>query len=96
MTSERTPPAYYSQIQGEVADRSVNVESPYVNYLVPNVTKVKSLKVRQAIAMATDATSWITAGGGDRAYLHRHEVDRANPAVVGYQGQPCLRGTSER
>jgi len=83
VTSERTPPAYYSQIQGEVADRSVNVESPYVNYLVPNFTKVKSLKVRQAIAMATDATSWITAGGGDRAYLTARSI--VNPAVVGYQ-----------
>ena len=57
VTSERTPPAYYTQIQGEVADRAVNVESPYVNYLVPNFTKVKNLKVRQAIAMATDATA---------------------------------------
>jgi len=50
---------------------------------VPNFTKVKSLKVRQAIAMATDATSWITAGGGDRAYLTAKSI--VNPAVVGYQ-----------
>ncbi len=88
VTSERLPPAYYTQVQGAVADRSVNVESPYVNYLVPNFNRVKDLDVRRAIALSTDVNSWITAGGGDRAYLSARSV--VNPAVVGYRDNPAF------
>ncbi len=88
VTSERMPPAYYSQIQGAVADRAVNVESPFVNYLVPNFARLKDPKVREALAVSTDVNSWITAGGGERAYLTAKSI--VNPAVVGYQDNPSF------
>ena len=55
---------------------------------MPNFNRVKNLKVRQAMAMSTDMTSWITAGGGDRAYLTAKSI--VNPAVVGYQDNPAF------
>jgi peptide/nickel transport system substrate-binding protein len=88
VTSERVPPAYYSQITGAVADRAVNVESPFVDYVLPNFNRLTNLKVRQALAMSTDVTSWITAGGGERAYLPAKSI--VNPAVVGYQDNPAF------
>ena len=39
VTSQSLPPSYYSQIQGEVADRAVNVESPFVDYLRPTSSR---------------------------------------------------------
>ncbi len=90
VTSQSVPPAYYSQIQGEVADRSVNVESPFVDYVVPNFRRLTNPKVREALKVSTDAESWITAGGGEKAYGPAESV--VNPAVVGYQDNPAFSG----
>lgn len=51
------------------AQLTVNVPAPYVDYMVPN-TKSKVFsnpKVRQALAVATDKQSYITALGGTQA-----------------------------
>ena len=48
-----SPPAYFSQVEGPIADRTALVDSPYTNYLVPNQQKLKDPKVRQALALAT-------------------------------------------
>ena len=44
------PASRYAQITGDVADRAINIESPFTNYLVPNFNRVTNLKVRQALA----------------------------------------------
>ena len=93
VTSQRVPPAYYTQITGQVEERSTLVESPYVDYLVPHFRKLDNPKVRQALAMATNATAWINAGGGEKAYGPAESI--VNPAVVGYQPNPAFSGPQE-
>ncbi|WP_409483654.1 ABC transporter substrate-binding protein [Arsenicicoccus dermatophilus] len=46
--------------------RSINVQSPYVDYLAPNVRSktMANPKIRQAFAMATNRGAYITAYGG--------------------------------
>ena len=55
VTSERVPPAYYNQIEGAVADRSVLVDAPYVDYLVPYFRSeaMSDPAVRKTLAVAT-------------------------------------------
>jgi len=86
VTGERVPPAYYSQITGAVADRSVNVASPFVDYLLPNFNRLKDPKIRQALYMSTDVSSWISAGGGEKAFTPAKSI--VNPAVIGYKDNP--------
>jgi len=82
VTEARIPSSYYSQITGNIADRSVTVTSPYTDYLVPNFNRLTNLQVRQALAASTDDTAWVAAGGGDKAY--EEATDIVNPAVKGY------------
>jgi peptide/nickel transport system substrate-binding protein len=93
VTSQRVPPAYYAQIQGPVADRSVTVDSPYNDYLVPNFNKLTDPKVREALKTATNAAGWIQAGGGEHAYTDAESI--VNPAIVGYQDNPAFSGPQE-
>lgn len=93
VTAQRVPPAYYNQIEGAVADRSVLVDSPFVDYLVPNFRKLSDPKVREALKVATNATAWINAGGGEKAYGPAESI--VNPAVVGYQDNPAFSGPQE-
>ena len=83
------PPAFYSQIQGAVADRAATTKSPFVFYLVPNFERMKNPKVRQALAAATDVKGWITAAGGTKAFTASDSV--VNPAVAGYQPNPSFK-----
>lgn len=89
ITSQRVPPAYYSQITGPVADRSLLVPSPYVDYLVPNVRLIDNVEVRRALAMATNKAGWIEAGGGEKAYTPADSI--VNPSVLGYQPNPAFK-----
>jgi peptide/nickel transport system substrate-binding protein len=88
VTAQSIPPAYYSQITGAVADRTVNIESPFVDYALPNFKRLSNPKVRQALAMATNTKGWIDAGGGDKAYAPAKSI--VNPSVVGYQENPAF------
>ena len=90
VTGSRIPPAYYNQIEGPVADRSVLVDSPFADYLVPNFRRLKDAKVREALKVATNAEGWINAGGGDKAWAPAESI--VNPAVVGYQDNPAFSG----
>ncbi|MFC4786187.1 ABC transporter substrate-binding protein [Nocardioides sp. MAHUQ-72] len=93
VTPQRVPPAYYTQIEGAVADRSTLVKSPYVDYLVPNFRRMTDPKVREALKVATNAQAWIDAGGGEKAYGPAESI--VNPAVVGYQPNPAFDGPQE-
>src|SRR4051794_12226312 len=93
VTSQRVPPAYYTQITGEAEQRSTLVKSPYVDYLQPNFRTLTDPKVREALKVATNATAWINAGGGEKAYGPAESI--VNPAVVGYQANPAFSGPQE-
>jgi peptide/nickel transport system substrate-binding protein len=94
VTSERIPPAYYNQIEGAVSDRSVLVDSPYVDYLVPyfRSQEMSDPAVRQALAVATNMDSYNAALGGDKAGVAAESI--VNPAVVGYQDNPAFGGSN--
>ena len=93
VTGQRIPPAYYSQIEGPVADRATLEASPYVDYLVPNFRKMTDPKVREALRSSTNAQAWIDAGGGEKAYAPAESI--VNPAVIGYQANPAFSGPQE-
>ena len=65
VTDRVVPAAMYGDVTGPVADRAVQVESPYVNYLLPNFKKMTNPKVRAALALATDRAAYAAALGGD-------------------------------
>ena len=94
VTGTSAPPAYYSQIEGAVADRSVLVDSPYVYYLVPyfRSPEMKNLDVRRALALATNADAYNVALGGEKAGKVAESV--VNPSVVGYQPNPAFDGSN--
>jgi len=63
VTDRSAPPAYQLKVSKE-KKRVTNPDTPFVDYLLPNFRKVTNPLVRQALAVATDKTSWITAYGG--------------------------------
>jgi len=83
VTERRIPPTMYGQIP-EAGDRYTQVESPYVDYLLPNFNSpvMSNLACRQALALATSKAAWIQAGGGDKAFKPAYSV--VNPSVPGY------------
>ncbi|MGH3413489.1 MAG: ABC transporter substrate-binding protein [Marmoricola sp.] len=86
ITDRPAPPSVFPQITGAVKERSVDVMSPFVDYLQPNVKVLKNLKVRRALYYATNTKAWIDAGGGTRSYAPAHSI--VNPAVKGYKPNP--------
>jgi peptide/nickel transport system substrate-binding protein len=85
ITGSRIPPAYMPKVKDK--SRYSNVDSPYTDYLVPNVKRL-SLPIRQALAQATNKSSWITAGGGEKFYVPSYSI--VNTAVNGYQKNPAF------
>ena len=61
VTDRVAPPAYLSKVAA-VKARYTDVDSPFNDYVVPNFTRMTNPKVRQALAMATNRTGYITAG----------------------------------
>lgn len=89
VTGQSVPPAFYTQITGSVADRAVNVQSPFVDYLQLNFkTKTSNPAIRRALAVGLDDAGWILAGGGKLAYSPASSI--VNPAVHGYQPNPSF------
>ena len=81
--------AQYPEITGDVADRAVNIESPFTNYLLPNFNRVTNVKVRQALALATNRAAYVGALGGDKASTPAQSI--VSPVVPGLPGQRPLR-----
>ncbi len=88
ITTNSIPPSYYSQIEGPVKDRSVNVESPFVNYVLPNFNRMTNPKVREALAAATDRKAYSAAIGGANASTPAQSL--VNPTLLGYQPNPSF------
>ena len=88
VTDRDVPPAFYNQVTGPVAARAVNVNSPFTGYLVPNFNTMTNVKVRQALAMATNKTAYAAALGGDKASVPGKSI--VNPAVPGYAPNPAF------
>lgn len=89
VTERRMPPTFYSRI-GEAGDLYTQVESPFVDYVVPNFNSpvFKDQACREALKFATDKSAWINAGGGERAFTPAYSV--VNPAVPGYVKNPAF------
>jgi peptide/nickel transport system substrate-binding protein len=82
ISTRNVTPAQYPQITGAVADRAVDFESPFSNYLLPNFNRITNLKVRQALALATDRANYSAALGGDKA--SEPSLSIVNPQTPGY------------
>ncbi len=93
VTSARIPPAYFSQIEGPIADRTKLVDSPYTNYLVPNQQTLTDPKVRQALALATNVNGYIKAEGGDKAGTPAESI--INPGLPGFSEQEAFSGSND-
>ena len=88
VTSTSIAPSDYAQITGNVAKLSVNVPSPFNDYLLPNFNRLKNPLIRQALAVSTNTQGWIQAGGGSKAYAPSSSI--VNPAITGYQPNPAF------
>jgi peptide/nickel transport system substrate-binding protein len=90
ITDRVIPPASYSQITGPVKDRATLVDSPYVDYLLPNFNRLKNPKIREALKVSTDSQGERNAEGGENAAKPAESI--VNPSVVGYQPNPAFSG----
>lgn len=90
ITLARVAPSQFSQLTGPVEDRYVNVLSPYNSYLVPNMNRLKDVKVRQALAAALDLDDYAKALGGERAAEPSETI--VNPGVAGAKDNPAFSG----
>jgi peptide/nickel transport system substrate-binding protein len=89
ITDRAIPPSAYSQISGPVADRSTLVNSPYVDYLLPNFNRMKNPQVREALKLATDSQGERNAEGGEKAAKPAYSI--VNPGIIGYQPNPAFK-----
>lgn len=89
VTERRMPPTFYGRIP-EAGDRYTKVDSPYVDYVLPNFNSptFKDKACREALKLATDKTSWIKAGGGEKAFTPAYSV--VNPSVPGFTENPSF------
>lgn len=89
VTERRIPPTFYDRIP-EVEDRYTQVESPYVDYLLPNFNSdvFSDVNCRKALALATSRSAWIQAGGGEKAFTPAYSI--VNPSVDGYKENPAF------
>lgn len=92
-TARVAPPQFPSLQDPNVEPRWVNVESPYNSYLVPNFNRLKDPAVREALAVAFDLNSYITALGGDLAAKPSETI--VNPGVAGATDNPAFANDND-
>lgn len=85
VTDRQVPPAFQPQVlsNAQLKPRFENVDAPFVDYLTPNFKTLTNPLVRQALAVATDKTGYITANGG--ATSGRAAQTLISPSVLGYK-----------
>lgn len=88
ITERRVPATMYAQLNNAgISKREKNWNTNAIDYLTPNVKRL-SPKVRQALALSTDTASWISVGGGPKAFIPAYSV--VPPSVVGYAKNPAF------
>lgn len=92
ITIARVGPAQLPRVTGEVAERYVRVDSPFTGFLVPNQKRLDDLRVRRALALATDVNAWVTALGGER--MARPAENLVNPSVPGFEELDAFAGSN--
>lgn len=90
ITTARVDPSQFAQLEGPVADRYLNVLSPYNSYLTPNFNSpnMEDVNVRKALAVALDLNSYVKALGGEKAAAPGETI--VNPGVSGAQDNPAF------
>jgi len=85
VTDRRVTPSFVPQILNNQAMKSRQevVDAPYVDYLVPNFKTLTNPLVRQALAMSTNKTGYLTASGGQT--YGRPAQTLVSPSVIGYK-----------
>ncbi len=83
------PPANLSQLKApNVKSRVENPQSPFVDYILPNMKRLTNPKVRQALATALDQPAYIKAYGGSMTAAPAKSL--VSPALLGYKENPTL------
>jgi peptide/nickel transport system substrate-binding protein len=85
VTDRQVPPSFQPQVLASPAlkARYENVDSPFVDYLTPNFKKLTNPLIRQALAVSTDKTGYLTANGGST--YGRPAQTLIAPSVLGYK-----------
>jgi len=89
---DNAPATALANIANQAEGRYTIVPSPYTRYLVPNFkSKVMSNdKAREALAMATDRSAYVTAMGGDQIAKATNSL--INPALSSFPNTPLPAG----
>ncbi|MDT0201468.1 ABC transporter substrate-binding protein [Nocardioides sp. AE5] len=88
ITNARVTAPQLPKVTGPVAERYVNVDSPFNSYLVINAKTVTDLKVRQALAMATNLNGYVKALGGEKVASPAETI--VNPGLPGATDNPAF------
>jgi len=85
VSDRRIVPSFQPQVLNnpQLKSRSELVDAPYNDYLVPNFKTLKNPLVRQALAVSTDKSGYITSQGGQT--YGRPAQTLVNPSVLGYK-----------
>jgi len=84
VTADSAPQVVQNEIltNPAIKARSSNPRGPFVDYLLPNFSRptMTNLKVRQALAMATNRTAYVNAVGGASAEATYALINKSLPA----------------
>ncbi len=92
LTFDQAPVTALANVVSSATGRNSIVPSPYTRYLVPNFkSKVFSNdKAREALAIATDRSAYVTGAGGDQVVKATNSL--INPALPAFPDTPLLAG----
>ncbi len=92
ITFDQAPVTALANIESGAKGRNSIVASPYTRYLTPNFkSKVMSnIKVREAFALATDRSAYVTAVGGSAVATATNSL--INPALPAFPNTPLPAG----
>jgi peptide/nickel transport system substrate-binding protein len=85
VSDSNIPPAMRPTVMANpsMATRTENVDSPFMDYLVPNWKTVTNPKVREAMVFATDKNGWVAANRGTDSGKPSQTL--ISPSVLGYK-----------
>lgn len=92
ITIARVGPTQLPRLTGDVARRWVRTPSPFTGFLVPNTERLDDVRIRRALAVATDTEGWVTALGGERVAEPAENL--VNPTVPGWTSLDAFGGSN--